>query len=222
MKATTTDAGEDAANRRRPLGMHERAVVVVTLLLIAALVAFDVATDLLQGASYWHVAVEIVAGTAAVGGAFYLLSDALRLRRRLARQADDLSASRAQAEAWQLQARRQVEGLARSIARQLDRWHLSTAEKDIAFLLLKGLSLKDIAQLRGTGEKTVRAQSAAIYAKAGLAGRSELSAFFLEDLLVPQAAGDGDGDGNGDRDRDRDRDGLRVSRPASPRPRPAG
>ena len=44
---------------------------------------------------------------------------------------------------------------------------------------------QQIWQLRGTGEKTVRAQSASIYAKAGLAGRSELSAFFLEDLLVP-------------------------------------
>ena len=41
--------------------------------------------------------------------------------------------------------------------------------------------------LRGTHEKTVRAQSASIYAKAGLAGRSELAAFFLEDLLVPRA-----------------------------------
>ena len=86
------------------------------------------------------------------------------------------------------QARKQVEGLARSIDRQLDHWKLSAAEKEIAFLLLKGLSLKAIADLRGTGEKTVRAQSAAIYAKAGLAGRSELSAFFLEDLLVPPVA----------------------------------
>jgi hypothetical protein len=34
-----------------------------------------------------------------------------------------------------------------------------------------------------TTEKTARVQSMAIYSKAGLAGRSELSAFFLEDLL---------------------------------------
>ncbi|HJS34466.1 MAG TPA: hypothetical protein VJ766_03150, partial [Pseudoxanthomonas sp.] len=50
----------------------------------------------------------------------------------------------------------------------------------------------EIADLRGTHEKTVRAQSASIYAKAGLAGRSELAAFFLEDLLVPRTAVDAD------------------------------
>lgn len=43
-----------------------------------------------------------------------------------------------------------------------------------------------IAQLRNTAEKTVRSQSVAIYSKSGLAGRSELAAFFLEDLLGPQ------------------------------------
>jgi hypothetical protein len=33
---------------------------------------------------------------------------------------------------------------------------------------------------------TIRAQTNAIYSKSGLSGRSELSAFFLEDLLLPQ------------------------------------
>lgn len=186
-RVTTTDADDAAAVCGRPLGPHERGVVVGTLLLIAALVAFDVGTDLVQGASPWHVSLEIAAGLAAVAGAAFLLRDALRMRRRLAMQARDLSAYRAQAAAWQAQARLHVEGLARSIDRQLDQWQLSTAEKEIAFLLLKGLSLKDIAALRGTAEKTVRAQSAAVYAKSGLAGRTELSAFFLEDLLVPVA-----------------------------------
>ena len=55
------------------------------------------------------------------------------------------------------------------------------------FLLLKGLSLKEIADIRHTTEKTARAQSGSIYAKSGLSGRSELAAFFLEDLLVPGA-----------------------------------
>lgn len=174
----------------RAVSPRERAVVVAVLVLIALLVAFDVTTDLRQGASLWHVALEVIAGIVATSGAIYLLQGTVRLRRRLAQQASDLSASRAQAEAWQAEARKHVEGLARSIDQQLERWRLSAAEKEIAFLLLKGLSLKEIAALRGTGEKTVRAQSAAIYAKAGLAGRSELSAFFLEDLLVPSVSRD--------------------------------
>jgi DNA-binding CsgD family transcriptional regulator len=175
-KQMTTDLAGSDDTPSRPLSLQERGVVVGTLLLIATLVAFDVGTDLVQGASAWHVALEIAAGIAAVAGAAYLLRDTLRLRRRLATQARDLSAYRQQAAAWQAQARL-----------QLDQWQLSVAEKEVAFLLLKGLSLKDIAALRGTAEKTVRAQSAAVYAKSGLAGRTELSAFFLEDLLLPPA-----------------------------------
>lgn len=172
----------------RVVSTRERWVVVAILLLVALLVTFDIATDFRQGASIWHVALEVVAGILATSGAIYLLQGTLQLRRRLAKQASDFSAFRTQADAWQAEARKHVEGLARSIDRQLGDWQLSVAEKEIAFLLLKGLSLKEIAALRCTGEKTVRAQSAAIYAKAGLAGRSELSAFFLEDLLVPSLA----------------------------------
>lgn len=65
------------------------------------------------------------------------------------------------------------------------RWTSSPtpAEKDIALLLLEGLSRKEIAGLRATSETTVRQQSRAIYEKAGLGGRADLAAFFLEDLL---------------------------------------
>lgn len=172
---------------RRPLQGSERGVIAGVLLLIALLVVMDVVGDLRQGASAWHVALEILAAGLALLGAVHLLRSTLRLRRRLVRQAEDLSQVRAQAEAWRQQARRHVEGLSRSIDAQLDGWRLSPAEKEVAFLLLKGLGLREIAYLRGTHEKTVRAQSASIYAKAGLAGRSELAAFFLEDLLVPRA-----------------------------------
>ena len=63
---------------------------------------------------------------------------------------------------------------------------MTVAEQDVALLLLKGLSVKEIAVIRKTAEKTVRHQAAAIYSKAGVEGRSDLSAFFLEDLLLPQ------------------------------------
>jgi len=36
---------------------------------------------------------------------------------------------------------------------------------------------------------TVRQQARSLYGKAGLAGRHELAAFFLEDLLGPRALG---------------------------------
>lgn len=41
-----------------------------------------------------------------------------------------------------------------------------------------------------TTEKTVRTQCSSIYVKADISGRPQLSAFFLEDLLVPQVEND--------------------------------
>ena len=41
-----------------------------------------------------------------------------------------------------------------------------------------------IANLRATSERTVRQRAKDVYRKAGLSGRAELSAFFLEDLLL--------------------------------------
>ena len=73
-----------------------------------------------------------------------------------------------------------------AIERQFERWNLTTAEADIGLLLLKGLSHKEIADLRKTSERTVREQSRALYRKSSLSGRSSLSAFFLEDLLLPR------------------------------------
>jgi DNA-binding CsgD family transcriptional regulator len=169
---------------------RERAAIAGVLALIALLAGIDLMIDLREGVTAWHVLAEaLVAGVACVG-AFHLLRGAWRLRRRLQAQGDDFLAFRQQAEAWRTGSRKYLEGLSRSISLQLDLWALSAAEKEVAFLLLKGLSLKEIAVARGTTEKTARVQSSAVYAKSGLAGRSELSAFFLEDLLPPDESQD--------------------------------
>ena len=60
---------------------------------------------------------------------------------------------------------------------------VTTSEKDVGWLLSKGLSLKEIAAIRETLEKTVRQQASSIYKKAGLSGRHAFSAWFIEDAL---------------------------------------
>jgi len=52
-------------------------------------------------------------------------------------------------------------------------------------LLLKGFGHKEIAGLQSKSERTVRQHAIAVYRKSGLSGRAQLSAFFLEDLLLP-------------------------------------
>ena len=97
----------------------------------------------------------------------------------------DLELARIQGQRWRSDSRSLLDGLGAAIETQFSRWNLTDAEREVALLLLKGLSTKEIAQVRAVSERTVREQARSIYAKAGLTGRTALSAFFLEDLLAP-------------------------------------
>ncbi len=97
----------------------------------------------------------------------------------------DLELARAQGQRWRSEVRTLLNGLGEAIDAQFSRWDLTEAEREVALLLLKGLSRKEMATVRATSERTVRAQARSLYAKAGLTGRAALAAFFLEDLLAP-------------------------------------
>ena len=101
---------------------------------------------------------------------------------------DDLARARIDGDRWRSAARTHIDGLGLAIRRQFEVWSLTASEADVATLMLKGLSHKEIAQLRNTSAATVRQQSTAIYAKSGLSSRAELAAYFLEDLLAGNAA----------------------------------
>ena len=164
------------------------AALAGVLAVLGALLIADLASDIRVRAGAFHLAVEGSAILAcAIGAAMFvrrvrdLARDAHALRR-------DLAESRADAARWRADAGRYVQGLSEAIDRQLEQWQLSSAEKEVALLLLKGLGHKEIAVVRDVSETTVRQQARAIYKKAQLAGRHELAAFFLEDLLGPTAA----------------------------------
>lgn len=167
------------------MNQKERFVIALVLAIIAVMVAFDLFTDLKEGVVIWHVMVEGLIAAIALFGVFYVLRGSVELKHRLEKEITDFTDFKKEAELWKLESRKYLDGLSKAIDQQLTKWKLTTAEKEVAFLLLKGMSLKEIADIRNTAEKTARVQSMAIYSKAGLAGRSELSAFFLEDLLVP-------------------------------------
>ncbi|WP_431300766.1 helix-turn-helix transcriptional regulator [Tabrizicola sp. BL-A-41-H6] len=62
-------------------------------------------------------------------------------------------------------------------------WGLTTAERDVALFAIKGMSTAEIATLRSTSEGTVKAQTNAIYRKAGVTGRPQLLSLFIDDLM---------------------------------------
>lgn len=86
---------------------------------------------------------------------------------------------------WRSSAESALEGLGRAMDQQFAAWGLTPAESEVALLLLKGHSHKAIARHTERSPYTVRQHAASAYKKAGLSGRAELAAFFLEDLMLP-------------------------------------
>jgi DNA-binding CsgD family transcriptional regulator len=118
-------------------------------------------------------------------GVVLLVRETQRQREEHVRLIRDLEVARVQGQRWRNEARNVLQGLGEAIDAQFTRWGLTDAEREVALLLLKGLSHHEIATVRATSERTVREQARAVYAKAGLSGRATLSAFFLEDVLAP-------------------------------------
>ena len=106
------------------------------------------------------------------------------LREGQVAMSNNLARNMAQGDAWREQRRSEIAALGQAIEDQFRTWRLTAAEIDIAGLMLKGASLKEIALARDTSEATIRQQAQAVYRKSGLSGRAELSAYFLESLFA--------------------------------------
>jgi DNA-binding CsgD family transcriptional regulator len=79
--------------------------------------------------------------------------------------------------------RRASGALADLLNERFTEWGLTPSERDVAWFSVKGMSIAEIARLRETSEGTVKAQSNAIYRKAGVSGRTQLLSVFIEDLM---------------------------------------
>ena len=154
---------------RQVTDISQNKVALALFVAVALLVGSDLLADAGSGAGALHLGTEGVAAMVALAGAAWF--------GRL------IVGERAEAVSWRSRAEELLAGVGNSIDEQFAAWSLSPAECEVGLLLLKGLSFKEIAQVRNTGERTAREQAGAIYKKAGVAGRAELSAWFIEDLL---------------------------------------
>ena len=153
--------------------------------LIAALIGFDMVGDYRAGTELPHLLTEGAVMALALVGVLLLWRQLSVAERRAERLSIDLEAARLETERFRDEAHEALRGLGEAIDRQFGRWNLTPAEREVGLLLLKGLTHKEIAEARSTTETTIRQQALAVYRKSGLRSRAELSAFFLEDLLLP-------------------------------------
>jgi DNA-binding CsgD family transcriptional regulator len=164
------------------LGRDRRTTILAVLLVIQSLAAIffvgDALLDLGLSGFDAHIAFEAVVALALVLGVTF---GALEMRHTLEEMRRSEVALAAASGA-----------LSDVIAEYFEAWGLTPAESDVALLALKGFDIAEIAELRGAAAGTVRAQLSRVYEKAGVSGRPQLLAVFVEDLLgggVSQAAG---------------------------------
>ena len=165
-----------SGNRRRA-GRQTAALAAFLLVQSLAAVFFisDALTDLIEGFITPHLIIE---GLVAVALAAGLVFGTVALRRTIEQM---------NAQAAALQAARGA--LAEVIEAQFADWGLTPAERDVAMLALKGLDVAEIASLRSAAQGTVRAQLSRVYTKAGVTGRAQFAAHFVEDLLAEGVPG---------------------------------
>lgn len=169
----TASPDKRSAGRRQTVALS---VFLVVQTLGTVFFVGDVISDLREDPTSVYFIFEAVVTTALVLGVLFG-TFALRRTIELLRSQD--------------QALRVARGaLSDVIDGQFQAWALTPAERDVGFLALKGLDVAEIAELRGAAQGTVRAQLTRIYSKAGVSGRAQFAAFFVEDLLgagVPDA-----------------------------------
>ncbi|WP_295017869.1 helix-turn-helix transcriptional regulator [Tabrizicola sp.] len=156
----------------------KRAAPYIAIFVIQAVAAFFFVSDILSSVLglrstpiSWKMR-EVTEIAAAVGLVLGVVVGGLMLWRALREQ------YRAEE-----QLRRASGAFADLLQERFGEWGLTPSEKDVALFAIKGLSTAEIASLRSTSEGTVKAQTNAIYRKAGVTGRPQLLSLFIEDLM---------------------------------------
>lgn len=152
----------------------------VVILLLSVL---DIYQDVESKSSIAHIAGDFLMFSAVISGLWILIGRAQRLNKNIAQLQSAYFTAKQDVQHLSESKDQLLKGFGEVIDAQLDAWKLSQAEKEIALLMLKGLSHVEIAEIRHTSERTVRQQSLSVYAKSGVKGRTDLAAFFLEDIL---------------------------------------
>lgn len=130
-----------------------------------------------QSAFFWALGAIILALAGAAARLVVRLRERKRNETALLSQCGELSHQLRAVEDSQNQA------VLKGIQDDFSEWKLSFAERDVAWFMLRGLPMKQIANLRETSERTVRQQAQAIYRKAGLESRSDLAGRVLDRFI---------------------------------------
>ncbi|RUO76492.1 helix-turn-helix transcriptional regulator [Pseudidiomarina taiwanensis] len=162
--------------------MFKDKLISIFLALIIVLKLVDLYIDYSEEIIFVHLIQELVLIVLATSLFVYLVID-IRVRSRsiqvLKRQIGAVSVENKEISEQLAKAKKDF---SEAIQLEFDQWGLTSSEKVVGLLLLKGFSIGEIAALRNTSEKTIRHQASAVYRKSDCPGRYNLAAHFFETL----------------------------------------
>ncbi len=167
--------------------MAKKLRLSLIFLALLVLLVFDLHADYVYGIPFSHMIVEILLLFGCLVGFSYFADLALKQYKRqgesLVHLKKDLESKDGQISTLNSKVMSYKEEFRGEIESTFRKWGLTRAEVEIASLLLKGLSVKEIADVRKSNEQTVRSQCSSLYKKSKLENRSQLSSYFLDDLI---------------------------------------
>lgn len=158
-------------------------IALLSLIFTFGLITVDVAIELKHKLSFEHIIVELLIFLTSLTGMVSLVYKFQIERKEKHDLLDRLNIVNKEMDDWKAKVAKVSKDFFAAIDEQMEKWGLSKSEKDIAVLLVKGMSTKDIAELRGVTEKTIRTHATSIYRKSNLNTRYELASYFIEGLF---------------------------------------
>lgn len=148
--------------------------VIAVQSLCAAFFLWDVIEDIRPGGlaslTNLYIAVEAMAALSLISAIAFELRYLLRLMQRKAHLESQVSIA--------------AGALQEVMLEQFETWGLTPSETDVALFSVKGLSIAEIAKIRGSAEGTIKSQLNSVYRKAGVSGRAALLGLLIDDLLA--------------------------------------
>lgn len=153
------------------------------LILIIAFTSYDITIDLSDGLPFEHILHEFSILIFSVSLMILQLRTNVGKTLYINQMEDELIKVKHENDEFRNKVSVHTSAFSSAVEDQFNKWQLTASEKDIAILLIKGLSMKEIASVRNSQESTVRQQATSIYKKSKCENRQQLAAFFLEDLF---------------------------------------
>lgn len=169
---------------------YRRAVLGAFVLFVLGTSAIEMITEFAAGETLGSMADDVIRFVLSALVLAIFVVEYLAQQQALIKLRDQLGSGRGRLAELDAQTPKLGSQYRAVMQKQFDAWQLTASEQDVVIMMLKGLSFREIAELRETREKTVRQQASSVYRKAGVTSRNELAAWFFEDMLEPPPLAD--------------------------------